>query len=84
VKIRSAWLQSSSLYITEVRGIVNCMSYTVNLAFPVAANFVVRELNSHLPHTWLSTYFSLSRNVQSQYGRVQLLHVEFSRLIQHI
>jgi len=59
VNSRSAWLRSSSLYSTEVRGIVNCVCYTVNLALPVAANFVASELKSHLPHTWLSTYFSL-------------------------
>jgi len=59
VNSRSAWLQSSSLYSTEVRGIVNCVRYTVNLALPVAANFDARELKSHLPHTCLSTYFSL-------------------------
>lgn len=78
---RSAWLQSSSLYSIEDGGIVNCVHCTVNLAFPVAANFVARELKSHLPHTWLLTYFSLSRNVQSQCGRVQFLHVEFLHLI---
>ena len=78
---RSAWLRSSSLYSTEVRGIVNCVRYTVNLALPVAANFVARELKSHLPHTWLSTYFSLSRNVHSQSVGVQLLHVGFVHLI---
>jgi len=59
VNSRSSWLQSSSLYSTEVRGIVNCVRYTVNLALPVAANFDARELKSHLPHTCLSTYFSL-------------------------
>ena len=81
VNSRSVWLQSSSLYSTEVRGIVNCISHTDNLAFPVAANFVARLLNSHLPDTCLLTPSSLSRNVQSQCSRVQLLHVECLDLI---
>jgi hypothetical protein len=81
VNSRSARLQSSYLYSIEVRGIVNCVRRTVNLAFPVATNFVARELNSHWPHTWLLTSCSLSRNVQLHRGRVQLLHVEFHNLI---
>jgi len=77
----SARLQSSHLYSIEVRGIVNCVHLTVNLDFPVATNFLARELNSHLPHTWLLNSSSPSRNVQSQCGRVQLLHIEFLHLI---
>ena len=77
----SARLQFSYLYSIEVRGIVNCMRLTVNQDFPVAAKFVVRELNSHLPHTWLLTSSSLSRNVQLHRGRVQLFFVEFLHLI---
>ena len=60
---------------------MNRVHCTVNLAFSVATNVVVRELNSHLPHTWLLTSSSLSRNVQSQSGSVQFLHVEFFHLI---
>ena len=81
VNSRSACFQSRSLYNIEFCGIVNRVHFTVNLAFSVAANVVVRELNSHLPHTWLLTSSSLSRNVQSQSGSVQFLHVEFFHLI---
>jgi len=41
VNSRSAWLQSSSLNNIEVRGIVNRVHCTVNLAFSVATNVVV-------------------------------------------
>jgi len=77
----SVRIQSSYLYSIGIRGIVNCVHLTVNLDFPVATNFLARELNSHLPHTWLLTSSSLSRNVQLHRGRVQLFFVEFLHLI---